>query len=201
MNSANEKSHLIGFLYASIADMQGTIRSIDSKLGFLFVILIIPFSNLKKISDTLFVLISSTETVTSLIILYIMIAIFVVSWLSAFLILIRGVVAIDNPSKHIKECPKDLGAFYAGNLFSFSIMDTLRNRNSVLSQLSFDDNLQKITNLNAEESVIKELLFEQSKLAYIRGIKFVRQRYAYYFAILWLFSGFLLWVWKLVKVK
>ena len=40
----------INFIYQSISDTQSTIRAIDAKIGFLMVIIFIPFVSIKEIT-------------------------------------------------------------------------------------------------------------------------------------------------------
>ena len=47
------------FLYAAISDAQGTIRSIDSKIGILLVILIIPLTKLGGIYRVCYALLNN----------------------------------------------------------------------------------------------------------------------------------------------
>lgn len=199
MNKVSDNSELLNFYYSSIMDIQDTIRAIDYKLGFLLVILIFPFSNLSKIFNTLIYLINSLHNLIVLVVAYFIIFTFLFSWLIAFIALARGMLAIHNPSEHIRDYPQKAGKFYAGNLFNFSILDSILNRKSVVSNVSFKHYLEDVKSNNDSEYLLEELVFEQNKLAYIRGIKLVRLKFSFYYTLIWLACGFLIWIWALCK--
>ncbi len=55
------EENINSYLYNSIVDMQSTIRALDTKVGFVFVVLSIPFSNLGKIYITCLSLLNTQQ--------------------------------------------------------------------------------------------------------------------------------------------
>lgn len=184
---------LESYLYASIADIQGTIRALDTKAGFVFVVLSIPFSNLGKFYGTCHSFASSS--ISNPYIFYpaiVLIAIFLLSWAAAFVSTIRAIVSIDNPSDHIVNSNDLSGSFYCGGLFDLGLIDSLINRESIRAGKDVNKHFDSLP--TSPESIIKELSFEQIKLAYIRDIKSIRQKWAYKFTATWLLSGFMIYI-------
>lgn len=191
---AKEKSTMLSdltvtYLYQAISDIQGTIRAIDTKLSILLVILSLPFTNLGKIYNRISVLLKSNPQISIEIVFVAMTVIFSVTWLIAFVSALRGIISVDNPSKHISgiEQTKN-GSFYSSGLFNLALIDCFFNRKKVMSRSSFSELL---SNLPVKtEQIANELRFEQLKLAYIRDIKLNRQLWAFRFSFFWLFFGF-----------
>jgi hypothetical protein len=185
------------FLYQSIIDIQETIRAIDTKLGFLLIFLAIPLTNLGKIYTYIDRLYAQLNTIGWIIVYSLLIFSFVAAWIMAFLSSIMAISGIDNPASHIiTEVDDFLGSFYNKGLFTFNIVDLLKNREKTRSSKSLNIIIQDLP--HTEEKIIKELTFEQMKLAYIRDIKIHRQSWAFRLTIFWLFLGFIIWSLKWV---
>ncbi|MBN8808220.1 MAG: hypothetical protein J0I47_08280 [Sphingomonas sp.] len=167
------------FLYASIADTQGTIRSIDVRAGFLFVVLFLPLSVLDKISTIYGFPAKLTGVMTGWIIIDILL------WVLAIGALFRCVVAIDSPAAHVSG-PTPKGAFYGGDLFNLTKYHTFWNC-TVLSSRDIAQEKMLLPQNAAE--IETELLFEKMKLTYIRSVKLLRFAAAAWLTLLWLIAS------------
>lgn len=177
----------IDFLYASISDIQSTIRSIDVKSGFMFVLLFTPIYNFDKTSLLYRAILNKPVWFHCAVIINILI------WLLAITSLLMSVVAIANPSKHVSGASEP-GSFYGGDLFSLSLADTFINFRNV-SARSVQQEISKLP--EKEENIIHELTFEKIKLSYIRAIKTKRFTFCIYSTFLWIFTGMILYIFYL----
>ncbi|MCI5168216.1 MAG: hypothetical protein D3903_19545 [Candidatus Electrothrix sp. GM3_4] len=179
------------YLYNSINDIQSTIRALDAKIGFVFVILSLPFSNLGKIYNTCSSLLTSCNRDVILYAVF-FVTFFTMSWILAFISTIRTIISIENPSDHIINGEEQLGTFYCGGLFDVGFVDSLLNRKSVKANKDVRSYTECFP--SSDEDIIQELVFEQMKLAYIRDIKSIRQKWAYRFTAMWLSSGLIVYL-------
>ena len=175
-----DKDEKIEFLYKSIEDIQGTIRSIDQKVFGIIVILILPFSILDQLFDLFFIHLLSFNKCFILLGI-----IFFGSWFISLAFSFKTAFPLVNPKAKIKG-KKGGGYFFGSDLFQ---VRTLKN-NSVLSQKSLDTYTDEIKN---DWDIIKELIFEQMKLVYIRSIKIKMQKVAYLTLVLTVFVGSVSW--------
>lgn len=172
------------FLYQSISDIQQTIRAIDVKIGFMFVVLLLPLpvlediykciSHYKQSSPTFFIFTIAT----------------IIAWLLSFFFLMVSVIALSSPSSHVQGAENLKGTFYESNLYNLKSVDAFINF-PIKSNLNISEIL---TNLpTSEETLLRELAFEKAKLAYIRDIKILRSSYCIYLVPVWLLGGITLW--------
>lgn len=190
-NEENDnKEMIISFIANAINDTQEIIRAIDTKISILLLFLVIPFTHLGKIYQTVSKLLSSQHLQIINIGLWLMVFLFILCWLFSFLIAIRAIIAIDNPARHINRDKKLFGIFYSGGLYNLCLCDTLRNR-LVVSSASFEVHKEKYP--TTFEEIKAELIFEHMKVSYIRDIKMFRQKWAYLLAIVWFIIGGILW--------
>jgi hypothetical protein len=172
------------FLYAAIADAQGTIRATDSKIAVLMVILAIPLTKLGNIYRDCFALYNNENRCVSNLSI-ILIFIFCCLWLISFWTAIRALHPVDNPADHI-DGERPTGIFYSGGLFqpnfwaaNFKCFSKAhRQIQHQLGQLP-----------SSAEDLIKELTFEHMKLIYIRTIKLKRLGYTFDYGKAWIFIG------------
>jgi len=181
---------VISFLSNSIEDIQNTIRAIDAKIGFLIAILMIPLAYLSNIINLIISIIQRDSSCILLIFIYFCIVLFIITWLLAILSSIIAITAIANPRKQIDKGEKCKGSFYAGGLFQLTIMDLFFYRKSKKSSISLTNQVLSLPRNKTE--IVKELTFEQMKLAYIRDIKILRQRWAFRFSLMTYSVGLLL---------
>jgi hypothetical protein len=181
----------LSYLYSSITDIQCVIRAIDTKLNYLLAILVIPLTKLNSIYRI--AIIANRKAFMYHYLGYLLVSIllvFVLSWLFAFVLAIRGIIGIDNPVNHISGT-KPKGTFYGGYLYKVSFFDTLINRN-IQSACKLEEHLPTIPAVT--DAIRDELVFEQMKLIYIRTIKMSRQYYGFIFGSIWIVSGGVIWV-------
>jgi len=177
------------FLYAAIADAQGTIRATDSKISVLMIILAIPLTKLGSIYRDCYALYSNENKCISNLSL-ILIFIFFCLWILSFWSAIRALNPVDDPLDHI-DGEKPNGVFYSGGLFqpgfwAASFKCFTKSKKQIQHQL---DQLP-----SSAENLVKELTFEHMKLVYIRTIKLKRLGYAFDFGIAWVLIGGVLWL-------
>ena len=168
------------FLYASIADTQGTIRSIDIRAGFLFIILFMPLSIFDKISA-----IHAHSGVNPPFMVAGMVVV-LVAWTAALCAIFRCILGVDNPTSHVFGT-NAAGSFYSGDLFSLGILDVFMNLR-VTSSRSIDEEKARLP--KNDDEIQTELVFERMKLAYIRAVKMKRFMSATWLTFFWLVLSF-----------
>lgn len=181
-----EKEKILNFLYQSINDIQGTIRAVDIKLGFVFALTFAPlvgipeiikiYSNLFKNDG--FGIINFIATLSA------------ISWALSAFILFNAVAAISDPRKYIKSSTQS-GCFYGGGRFPITWKDTLCNT-PVESKYTIEEEIKILP--KSEEFLIKELMFEKLKLSYIRDIKIKRCHYCLELTFTWIVLGGICWI-------
>jgi hypothetical protein len=182
------------FLYASIEDVQGTIRAIDTKMAALMVILIIPLSQLGDIVQKIRGLLAQTQNSMQPAV-WVLSAVCIVSWLLSIVVTLLALLGIDSPFAHVRfggETENPKGAFYAGNVFTFEPKHVF-NPAEIRSSRTLLDHVADLP--ASHDALVKELAFEQMKLAYVRGLKMIRQKYAFLCALVWLCTGGAIWFW------
>jgi hypothetical protein len=179
----------IDFLYASILDTQATIRSIDVKSGFLFVLLFTPIYTFDNISHLYLAILNEPKWFHCAVIVNITI------WLLAITSLLMSVAAISNPSNHVSGA-NEPGSFYGGYLFSINFLDVFVNRKNTSTRTVLQETLTLPEN---EASIISELTFEKIKLSYIRTVKMKRFTFCIYSTFTWMITGILLYILYLQK--
>jgi hypothetical protein len=195
-NKLNPKN-LINFLYASIEDIQSTIRAIDTKLGLLLIVIVIPISEnemlYNKIKATF---LNETVDLKLKILSLVIMIVFYLFWALAFFTTFKGIMTVQNPRKHIKKnlkFEKSLsGSFYRKHLYKFNFLNLIftgLNKSGFKNLEELYENLPKNNDL-----IIKELLFEQTKLAYVRDIKTLRQAFAFRFTFVWVILIFVIYM-------
>lgn len=179
MNSDNK----IQFLYQSIQDIQSTIRSIDNKIFGVLIILVLPFSLLEEFYRIFASVINSNSCIG-----YFFVGLFVLSWLASLYFSFRAILAINNPSSHIRNANGE-GYFYGANLydlktkiFRFKNVKSKKDMNTYSSEIRTD------------LDIVNELVFEQMKLVYIRDVKIQIQKLALYSLAATIIAGLLSWV-------
>ena len=178
-------------LYSSIADIQDVLRAIDAKLTAILIILVLPLGSLGKI--TLYIkhgIFCNSLLVQCLTIVFS--STLFVSWFISLFVVFKGLSAIENPVQHISGKKCATGVFYNFGLFSIVPKYLFSIPNKVMSTVTVDEQLKMLPETN--EQVVRELLFEQHKIVFIRDAKIMRQKVAFYFLRLFIYSGILLWL-------
>jgi len=195
-NSSNSPKeahdHVLTFLYQSISDMQSTIRSIDTKLGFILVLNIIPITNMGKIYSAIFQTLSIDDGCTIQIFKVVIVSMCAILWLLACVCTYKGITAIDDPRNHIRELNEQAkGIFYSGRLYDRNFIDAVFNRSSVASKKAFIEYCKDMP--ATDDQILKELTFDKMKLAYIRDMKLIRQKWAFRFTAYWVVVGLIIY--------
>ncbi len=168
----------IEFLYQSISDIQATIRAIDVKIGFLFLVAFMPIAVLK---DVVIVSVELWRLSAFYLILEIPIAL---SWFISIIYLFLALTSISNPSARIIG-NKPLGFFYGEFLFNIKCMSI-----NAVSQSKSTLTVSEVCDLLPDGQVlIEELVYEKMKITYIREIKLRRYVVCTRLIYCWFFSG------------
>lgn len=164
------------FIYASLLDLQSTIRSIDVRAGFIFLILFSPLAVADKILGKFAELAKAHAPLTWAVIGC------AVVWCVALATLFLTASAISDPAAHVSG-DKPRGRFYGGDLFRFETGQLFRPR-CVMSARSVEQELSSLPGTEAE--VQAELVFEKLKLTYIRDLKLTRYNLSVFLTAIWL---------------
>jgi len=164
------------FLYQSIADLQGTIRAIDIKIGYLLLIVFTPLFALDKIQPLLSEMFRESWVQSSLV------GAIIALWILAIFVQFMALVAITNPTNKVPGAGK-LGSFFSGDLYRLGVVDAFANRNTK-ARRTVKEEVGSLP--DTEEKIVEELTFEKMKLAYIRSIKSKRANTAIFLTVSWL---------------
>lgn len=178
------------FLYKTIEDAQATIRAIDVKLGFLFVVVFLPVAALGSVIE------GARDVYAGPSCYFFAMAAVFLSWFLSLVLLLKSVSTISNPGKHVSLGLGE-GVYYGAGLYRFKFIDGFFNFPNA-SKYSLDEYLVKIPRQEAE--LLRELTYEKMKLGYIRDVKIYRYSWCVFFVRIWLLLGSALWVVKVLKV-
>jgi hypothetical protein len=182
----------IEYLYMAIADIQGSIRAIDVKLGFVFVVLVIPLTNLGKIFKSCMLVYKMHAF------LGILIFAFSMSWIIALHTFFMAIAAIKNPVQSISGLKNVQGTFFGGDVYELFPIHAFINAGLI----SKYDHSYEVARLPADDKkIIEELVFEKMKLCYIREMKFKRLKWCLGSTMAWISMGGIIWLTSLcIKV-
>ncbi|MCI5165817.1 MAG: hypothetical protein D3903_06905 [Candidatus Electrothrix sp. GM3_4] len=184
----NSDNRTFDFLVFAITDIQLTIRAIDTKVGLLTALIMIPLANLSKIYNSCTVFFSNPFLYSTLNVFIIIL--FSLAWIFSFLCLFRVLFPKNNPTEKISgHAPA--GLFFLGNYFKLNIFDCFLGTKKT-SCLTFEQHLEKIHEKSGD--FIDELTFEQMKLVYILNTKLKLYRWGAALAIIWAALGGLIWL-------
>lgn len=161
------KKNRIDFLYASISDIQSTIRALDAKVLTILVLIILPMSQIGLLTTTFeklrycYCIFGSCLAI-----------LFIISWLISFTFFILSVLSIDNPAKKVNDDIGVQGLFYGSNIHRKRCLKDLLCFNFESSPFKLSEHAKRMQNIDVE----KELIYEQMKLVYIRDMKIRRQK-------------------------
>jgi len=180
----------IEFLYQSINDTQATIRALDVKIGFLFVVIFLPLAAIEGISKALVVLWDSPYHFGAVSIVV------GVAWLFSVYFLFKSLSAITDINKHmIGIVPED--TFYKGGMPLIGFKNLL-SVNDVRADLSVKEYLNKLP--KDENELLSELASEKMKVSLIRNVKTFRVKVCTNLTLMWLAFGMFLSVVFLFKI-
>ncbi|HIF9289535.1 TPA: hypothetical protein ACX6Q0_001509 [Photobacterium damselae] len=185
------KDKQIEFLYQSISDTQSTIRAIDVKLGFLFVVVFLPVVAIPKIYEVY-------QQIKIVFIYNLLSYILIIIWGLSLFFLYKALVSIRNPRSVIKNiCGDDNCPFYNGDLFSFKLVDVFFNF-PIAANRNIDQKCSLLP--NSQDEMISSLMIENVKIAYIRDLKIKRSTWCMFCTFLCVWLGSLIWVLSIFKV-
>lgn len=194
LDAETRKEHL-EFLYASIEDIQGTIRAVDLKLNVLAVILIIPLGGLK---DMLHLIAIKLHIFGDPLPSYLFPGAFASVWIAALATVLRGLLGVAAPRVFtLKSDPNKSqsgsGVFYMTGLFKLPWRSVWFADKSISSRKE----LPELPDFS--QDLIKELRFEQATLAYIRDIKLLRAKVAHILSVMWICSWIIIGIANLTR--
>lgn len=169
----------IKFLYQAVQDTHSTIRALDVKSGFLFVVIVQPLLNFGSIN-------SFYKSVPPLELNFfsLLCVLAFLCWFCSLFLLFRTIMPISNPLLNIKEPGEKADCFYLGGLFKMSVFDAFFNCN-VLSKKTPK---QYIESLNGTDIELV-LALEKIKLCYIRDVKSKRIVFCIWLILGWILLG------------
>ncbi len=171
MERSAAQTRAFTFLIEAVKDIQGTIRAIDTKVGILLAVLVIPLPIVQSAFRDIH---ARGPALTPASVLG---GLAFLAWFTAALVAIRALTGVGNASKHVRaEIPPD-DHFYAGGQFRLRWIDALITRDAPLSARSIEDYAAAIP--TDAEAVNLHLSFEILSLAYIRDLKIYRHKIAF----------------------
>ncbi|MCD6670315.1 hypothetical protein LT068_14670 [Vibrio cholerae] len=185
------KDKQIEFLYQSISDTQSTIRAIDVKLGFLFVVVFLPVVAIPKIHEVY-------QQIKIAFIYNLLSYSLLIIWGLSLFFLYKALASIRNPESVIENIHSgDNCSFYNGDLFSFKAIDVFFNFPIVAKK-----NINQKCSLlpQNEDEIISSLVLETVKIAYIRDLKIKRSTWCMCCTFLFVLLGTLIWGLSIFKV-
>lgn len=186
---------MLDYLYASISDIQSTIRALDTKVSYLLVILFIPLTKLPSIYNALRGLLTHSSQVLTIASILLSIA-FSLSWIIGLWCALRTIIAIDDPRQHI-DGDRPESQFYPAQLFDHGFWTAMGFKRSE-SKKQFGIHYSSIP--SDPDEIAKQLTLEQMKTMYIASLKLERSRNAYKYAVTWVMLGGVLWILNLICV-
>jgi hypothetical protein len=177
----------IDFLYQSITDAQNTIRAIDTKLGFILILILLPISATPKIYDVY-------GTIKLLAIYNLLSFLILILWILAVILLYKALMPIEISSvKKDKSCH----SFYNSDIYKLTLRRLFCDYNvKPLKTIDY-----KINCLPKEKNeIISALMHETYKLTYIRDAKILRSKWCIRFTLSFILLGTTIWTLSVLKV-
>ena len=178
------------YLYQSIADSQATIRAIDVKIGFIFVIIFLPLAAIDNvISKTVIMWNSSPYYIMAIIITAIL-------WLLSVITIFSCVSVIKNPDRYIKgSIPTD--TFFRGGIPDINVFNAFK-----ITEFSTSQTIQELsaTLPSKEGELIEQLTYEKMKISIIREIKSCKASFCLKLTLAWLTCGIALTILCSLKI-
>ncbi|WP_236166320.1 hypothetical protein [Pseudomonas juntendi] len=170
------------FLTQAINDIQSTIRAIDVKIGFLFVLVFLPSTQAKELKA--YVQASSKAMGWE----YTLLLIIMVAWLLSIYMLFMSVGAISNPSKKVTGV-RPSGIYHGAALYDISFLDLFFN-----SRMKSDKSVNQleVDIADNKQALERELIYELLKVSYVRDVKAARFVACLRFTMFWVVGALLL---------
>lgn len=172
----------IEFLYQSINDTQATIRAIDVKIGFLFVIVFLPLAAISEIT-------AGAKQLWEVNVYYDLALIATtLAWVLSIGFLFSCVKALNKIDKHINgDQPLDI--FYSGGIAPISFLSLMKSKD-IRSKLKIEEYISHLPKTDGD--LIKHLSFEKMKVSLIREFKSCKSRICTNLTLTWLSLGIIL---------
>ncbi|HBK04309.1 MAG TPA: hypothetical protein DDZ81_00410 [Acetobacteraceae bacterium] len=170
------KNEVIEFLHQSISDTQQTIRAIDVKTGFMFLLLFAPLPIAQQIYDH-----ALTDCHKSVFGLIVVIAA-VFTWVLAVIMQFIALAVVIDPGDKVLRPLGATGSFFSGGLFSFNFIEAICG-SKALSKRTLDEQVELLP--KNDDEIVRELTFERMKLSFILILKATRSRFAILFTAVW----------------
>lgn len=177
----------IEFVYDSIHDIQSTVRAIDTKIATILVVIVIPLTSLGEIVGR----IDTLWTNKNILFNWIIVILFGLFWILSFILASLAIAAIENPSKHVRDINNPSNIYYGEGLYKKDLRDVFLNRSNLKSIKNVDAHYADFP--DNDEDIVKELVFEQMKLIYIRELKIIRFNYSLYATYIWFTFGLIIY--------
>lgn len=177
------KNDKVTFLLASIADIQNSIRALDTKVIAIIVLVIFPLSQIAFLYSVYEQLIKSYIFFGC-----ILLTSYLLCWSISFIFLFLCILSINNPSKQINNDCKAIGLFYGLNSYKTSLWDF-----SLIKSTETAPKLSEYINSFSDFNIENELIYEQMKLIYIRDLKSKRQGVVIILTFINFFIVFISW--------
>ncbi len=157
------------FIFASIDDIQQTIRAVDIKVAALFVVQVLPMSQLDVLTHTL----EGFKNCSMAWLIYLLAILIILSWFLSICSSIMAIGFIDNPANHIIQSQNYKGIYYGAPQYQIGLWDIFQNRDEIKANTDVTS-YKNLINQYSDDQFFEELVFEQMKLIYIRSMKFIR---------------------------
>lgn len=170
------------FLTQAINDVQSTIRAIDVKIGFLFVLVFLPSTQAGALKDYVKAVSKAMGWEYTLLLLII------AAWAISIYMLFMSVAAISNPSKKVSGVRLS-GIYHGAGLYDINSLDLFYN-----SRVKSDKTIDQLDGdiPSDVKALEKELIYELLKISYVRDIKAARFVACLRFTIFWVVGALLL---------
>jgi hypothetical protein len=165
----------LDYLYAALEDTQETIRAIDIKSGFLFLLLCAPAPVVDKIID------AAPNFQQAPVLLRLLIISTSIVWALSGFALFMAVAAIGNAASRTRGAVPS-GTYFGADIFNLDWTDSFTDRGRYAN---FDVISEAARLPKDETAIIEELVYEKIKLTYIRQLKMKRFDTASRLAAVW----------------
>lgn len=173
VTDVDDRDSVIRFLLGAVADMQTTIRAVDTKVGILLAALTLP---LRFAGDAVahahalhgFLRIGDLAGLLG-----------GLAYAGAAVMALRTLVGVLSPAGAVPGVTR-YNTFYAPKLYDLRPLDAFLDRGSHTPRMSLQQFVAAVP--GSEHSVVEDLSAEIMALAYIRDIKLKRQTYTFVFS-------------------
>lgn len=178
------------FLYQSISDTQGTIRAIDVKLGFLFVVIFMPLASLDTIAKVI-------KGYWGNNFLNLLIIIAASCWFLSLWFLFSASSIVRHMDSYVKSPQKINDVFFGGSAKKITMFDIF-SRQPIQSIQTFDEFLKSLP--KDDDEISKHLAMDKMKVSYIREVKSSKTSICFILIFIWLSIGLSMSIFYYLKI-